>query len=187
MFTFYISQHLLVKNIIMDQKTHKKELTRLYKKWPDIRRYLRSKGCLPTDAEDIFQEALIIYTRKCQEKDFQLDVEAFHFVKGICKFLWYNQSRKNKPKTEEIAKLNIEEDWLQKELQFIKMEVIINSIGEKCKELLTSFYGLGLSMTKIAKNLGFRNEKVAKSQKYRCLQKAKELALNNSIAKNENL
>jgi RNA polymerase sigma factor (sigma-70 family) len=174
----------------MDHNTQKKELMRLYKKWPDIKRYLRSKGCLPIDAEDIFQEALIIYTRKCQEKDFQLDVAPFHFVKGICKFLWYNQSRKNKPQTElieELTKLNVEEDWMQKEMQFKKMEDVINSIGEKCKELLTSFYGLGLSMTKIAKKLGLRNEKVAKSQKYRCLQKAKELATSKTAATIENL
>lgn len=174
----------------MDHKTQKKELIRLYKKWPDIKRYLRSKGCSSTDAEDIFQEALIIYMRKCQEKDFQLDVAPFHFVKGICKFLWYNQSRKNKPQmelNEELTKLNVEEDWLEKELQFKKMEDVINSIGEKCKELLTSFYGLGLSMTQIAKKLGLRNEKVAKSQKYRCLQKAKELAMSKTAASIENL
>jgi len=174
----------------MDHKTQKKELMRLYKKWPDIKRYLRSKGCLPSDAEDIFQEALIIFTRKCQEKDFQLDVAPFHFVKGICKFLWYNQSRKNKPTKEikeDLIELSIDEDWLQKEQQFKKMEDVINSIGEKCKELLTSFYGLGLSMTKIAEKLGLRNDKVAKAQKYRCLQKAKELAMSKTDASIENL
>lgn len=174
----------------MDHKTQKKELMRLYKKWPDIKLYLRSKGCLPSDAEDIFQEALIIYMRKCQEKDFQLDVAPFHFVKGICKFLWYNQSRKNKPTNEikeDLIELSIDEDWLLKEQQFKKMEGIINSIGEKCKELLTSFYGLGLSMTKIAEKLGLRNDKVAKAQKYRCLQKAKELALSKTAASIENL
>ncbi|MEX1192420.1 MAG: sigma-70 family RNA polymerase sigma factor [Brumimicrobium sp.] len=174
----------------MDHKTQKKELIRLYKKWPDIKRYLRSKGCLPSDAEDIFQEALIIFTRKCQEKDFQLDVAPFHFVKGVCKFLWYNQSRKNKPTNEikeDLIGLSIDEDWLQKEQQFKKMEDVINSIGEKCKELLTSFYGLGLSMTKIAEKLGLRNDKVAKAQKYRCLQKAKELASSKSATSIENL
>lgn len=174
----------------MDHKTQKKELMRLYKKWPDIKRYLRSKGCLPSDAEDIFQEALIIYMRKYQEKDFQLDVAPFHFVKGICKFLWYNQSRKNKLTKEikeSLIELSIDEDWLEKEQQFKKMEDVINSIGEKCKELLTSFYGLGLSMTKIAEKLGLRNDKVAKAQKYRCLQKAKELAMSKTATSIENL
>lgn len=163
----------------MDHKSHRKELMRLYKKWPDIKRYLRSKGCLPSDAEDIFQEALIIYSRKQKEKDFQLTVDPFHFVKGICKFLWYNQSRKQKPTKElieELTVLNVEQDWLEKELQFKKLEQVIDTIGEKCKELLTSFYGLGLSMAQIAKKVGLRNEKVAKAQKYRCLQKAKSKA-----------
>ncbi|MNF17679.1 hypothetical protein D3C80_2213310 [compost metagenome] len=37
------------------------------------------------------------------------------------------------------------------------------------------FYGLGWNMVEIAKKLDFRNDKVAKAQKYRCIQKAKDL------------
>lgn len=174
----------------MDDKDRKKELKALYKKWPDIKRFLRSKGCLSVDAEDIFQEALIVYCRKCEEKDFQLEVDAFHYVKGICKFLWYNQSRKNKSTNEwqdTLQELNLDEDWMQKEMRLRIVENAIDEFGKKCKELLTSFYGLGMSMATIAKNLGFRNEKVAKSQKYRCLQKAKEVALSMNPSTIENL
>ena len=157
----------------------KKELKSLYKKWPDIRRFLKTKGCSTVDAEDIFQEALVIFCRKCAEKDFQLSVDAFHYVKSTCKFLWYNQSRKSKisvEMTENIKVPDTSDDWLEKEMKLRLIEQAIQDLGQKCRELLTSFYGLGLSMSAIAQKLGLRNEKVAKAQKYRCLQKAKENA-----------
>jgi RNA polymerase sigma factor (sigma-70 family) len=158
----------------------KQELKSLYRKWPDIKRFLKANGCSAIDAEDIFQEALVIFCRKCEEKDFQLSVDAFHYVKSTCKFLWYNQSRKAKimvEATEQISVPDTSEDWLQKEMKLRRIEQAIQSLGQKCRELLTSFYGLGMSMNAIAQKLGLRNEKVAKAQKYRCLQKAKENAL----------
>lgn len=174
----------------MNEFERKKQLKALYKKWPEIKKFLRSKGCLPIDAEDIFQEALVIYCRKCEEKDFQLDVDAFHYVKGVCKFLWYNQARKQKPTVEHeegVHEVAIDQDWLLKERKLRIIENAIEALGEKCRELLTAFYGLGLNMVEIAKKVGLRNEKVAKAQKYRCLQKAKEHALSMQQSANENL
>jgi RNA polymerase sigma factor (sigma-70 family) len=158
----------------------KQELKSLYRKWPDIKRFLKSKGCSAIDAEDIFQEALVIFCRKCEEKDFELSVDALYYVKSTCKFLWYNQSRKAKitvEATEQIRVPDTSEDWLQKEIKLRKIEQAIQDLGQKCRELLTSFYGLGMSMSAIAQKLGLRNERVAKAQKYRCLKKAKENAL----------
>ena len=50
----------------------------------------------------------------------------------------------------------------------------ILSIGKKCQELLQFFYFNNLSMKEIAIKLGFSSEKVAKNQKYRCIEKAKD-------------
>lgn len=60
------------------------------------------------------------------------------------------------------------------------MEKALTQIGKKCQELLELFYGFGKSMAEIAKKLDFRNEKVAKAQKYKCIQKAKEIAFTTS-------
>jgi hypothetical protein len=45
---------------------------------------------------------------------------------------------------------------------------------KKCKQLLILFYFKKKSFREIAAALAFSDEKVAKNQKYRCLQKAKE-------------
>lgn len=162
----------------ISQKELAAELKALYKKWPDVKRYLRSIGCKSTDAEDLFQEALLIYTRKLEDPNFVLTVAPFHYVKNTCKFLWYNQARKEgKYQKVEIHENFTEEDddWFQKELKLRSIEDAISKIGKKCQDLLKMFYGLGYSMIEIAKKLDLRNDKVAKVQKYRCLNKVKDL------------
>lgn len=157
------------------------ELYTLYKKWPDVKRYLRSLGCNDTNAEDIFQEALVIFARKRAQADFELSVDPFHYVKNTCKFLWYNQSRKeSKHRTGELSDSFTEDEddsWFVKEQQLALVEKALLTLGEKCQQLLQLFYGKGWSMADIAKKIGLRNDKVVKAQKYRCLSKAKEEVL----------
>jgi RNA polymerase sigma factor (sigma-70 family) len=153
-------------------------LKELYRKWPIIRRYLKSFGCMGSNAEDIFQEALLILCRKMEDQSFKLEVDEIHFVKSTCKFLWYNQNRKaQKQQTFELDRdvEQINEDWLEKENQLTNIEKAILSIGKQCQEILKLFYGKSMSMELIAQKVGLRNEKVAKAQKYRCIQKVKDL------------
>jgi RNA polymerase sigma factor (sigma-70 family) len=145
-----------------------------------VKQYLKSFGCNSKNAEDIFQEALLIYCRKKEDPSFILTTDSFFYVRNTCKLLWYNQSRKEgKQKTFELEKdvAELEDDWFQKEMKLSRIEKAIQQLGEQCRELLQLFYGAGWSMTDIAKKIGLRNDKVAKAQKYRCLQKAKENVL----------
>jgi len=150
----------------------------LYRKLPDVKRYLVSLGCNASDAEDIFQEALLIFSRKVDEPDFDLTVAPFHYVKNTCKFLWYNTSRKkNNMRTQEISDhLEVEDtSWWEKETKLRRIEMAIEKIGQKCQRLLKMFYGKEATMTEIAQRLGLRNDKVAKAQKYRCIHKVREV------------
>lgn len=161
-----------------DTATIESELRALYKRWPDTRKFLRTLGCTGTDAEDIFQEALVIFVRKREQADFELTVDPYFYVRNTCKLLWYNQSRrKGKQQTYalETDVEQLEDDWFRKESQIRTIESALTKLGKQCQELLQLFYGLGWNMTDIAKKIGLRNDKVAKVQKYRCLNKAKEL------------
>lgn len=160
-------------------KENEKELQQLYKKLPEVKRFLHTFGCRSLDSEDIFQEALLIYTRKKQEATFTLSVEPIHYVKNICKLLWYNQARKTgKQNSVELSDdlLVIESStWFQKEMALQVVEQTLAKLGKQCQEILQLVYGLGWNMVEVAKKVGLRNDKVAKAQKYRCIQKAKEL------------
>ncbi len=162
----------------MIDKEVEQELKALYKKWPEMKRFLATAGCHTVDAEDIFQEALLIYTRKKEDTSFVLTVEPFYYVKNTCKLLWYNEARRQKklPKTELTnEEMELDDSWFQKEMKIRNIEKALDKLGKQCQEILQLFYGLGWNMVDIASKIGLRNDKVAKAQKYRCLQKAKEL------------
>lgn len=178
-FTFSFFEHKIENTSMIGTVNMQQELKQLYRKWPDIRRYLKTLGCDSVSGEDIFQEALLIYVRKRESLDFELTVEPFFYVRNTCKLLWYNQARKEQKQISTELHENIEateEDvWFEKELKIREVESTLAKLGAQCQELLQLFYGLGWNMVDIARKIGLRNDKVAKAQKYRCLQKAKEL------------
>lgn len=156
----------------------KAEVQRLYRYYPETKRLLRSLGCDALTAEDLFQEALIIFIQRNQNPDFHFTVEPIHYIKQTCKFLWFNEARKRQKNlvfTLDVDFVEEEQNWLEKEQKMRVLETALEQLGKQCRELLQLFYGLGKSMVDIAKKLDLRNEKVAKTQKYRCIQKAKEL------------
>lgn len=55
---------------------------------------------------------------------------------------------------------------------------LMNELGEPCKSILQLFYFDRFTMDSIASRLGYKNENVAKTQKLRCFNSLKELALN---------
>jgi RNA polymerase sigma factor (sigma-70 family) len=161
-----------------DPQEIKKELNVLYKHFPEVKRLLRTFGCDGLTAEDLFQEALIIYLRKKNDPDFDFQLAPIHFIKQTCKLLWYNTARKEQRQgatSLEVDPEEVPDSWMERELQYKQLESALTKIGKQCKELLHLFYGLGWNMVDIAKKLDFRNDKVAKAQKYRCIQKAKDL------------
>ncbi|MDB2656937.1 sigma-70 family RNA polymerase sigma factor [Crocinitomicaceae bacterium] len=156
------------------------ELDNMYKRWPEVKRFLKSKGCKVADAEDIFQEALLIYTRKLNEPEFKLTTEPFNYVMNTCKFIWYNQSRKEKKHRYTELHENVsqeEEEWIVRELKLSKIENALSQIGERCQKLLQLLYDYGLSMSEIAERVGLRNGNAAKVQKFRCIQKVKDIVM----------
>ena len=181
MFTFLFLRHIQKTSKMNHQKENEIELKRLYKKLPEVKRFLNTLGCRAADAEDLFQEALLLYIRKKEDPSFTLTVDAIHYVKSTCKLLWYNQARKigKQVKVEITEELVAEEQsaWFQKEMALRLVEQTLEKLGKQCQELLHLFYGLGWNMVDIAQKIGLRNDKVAKVQKYRCIQKAKELAM----------
>ena len=158
-----------------------KAFLKLYKSYPKVHKLIVSKGGSNEDAKDVFQEALIIFYEKVRQKDFQLTATIGTYLYSVCRFLWKDQLVKKKGKStaefsSELSSADEAElqEVLKKEEQFIKMETVLNQLGEKCLELLQLFYYKGLRMKEIASKLGLKSEKIAKNQKYKCLERAKQ-------------
>jgi len=159
---------------------HKSALKELYQYYPVVRQMVLKNSGNKHDAEDIYQEALIIFCRKVKEQDFQLTSSIKTFLFSISRLQWMNELRKRKKEfvkddVPELAESDSEKlnDYLNEEEQFKKAETALMKLGEKCRQILQLFYSQNKSFKEIADALDFSNEKVAKNQKYRCMEKAR--------------
>jgi RNA polymerase sigma factor (sigma-70 family) len=154
----------------------------LYKEFPKIKANILSSGGDEGSAREIFHDSLILLIEKVNKPDFELTAKMSTFLYGINRFLWKNESRKRRRNPELEWKDTLiltAEDVGYNEEKEEKMKVlskVLNEVTEKCKKIFELFYFKKESMTTIAKKLGFTSVNSAKTQKYKCMEKAIKLA-----------
>ena len=160
---------------------HSKALDKLYKIYPAVKKHVTDYGGTETDAEDIFQDGLLIFIGKISNSDFHLSSSISTFVFGICKNLNRENIRQTIKKQDKEPELQANEytksieEFLDEEQKYQELDNILIKLDEKCLEMLKMFYYQKLSMKIIATKLSFKSELSAKTQKYKCLEKARRL------------
>jgi RNA polymerase sigma factor (sigma-70 family) len=157
-----------------------KALHVLYKHFPLAVKHIGTHGGNRQLAEDIFQEALLILVRKVQEEHFTLTAPLKAYLLGICRMLWQAELRKQQrqqlPQQEPDTRLS--EDWLtaavEEEKRAKLAEKALDSLKDRCRELLLLFYSGKMKLKEIAAAMGYNSENTAKNQKYKCLEAARE-------------
>lgn len=163
--------------LIKSQK-HDQVFTTLYKYFPVVKKMILANGRRSEDAEDIYQEALIVFYKKAGSADFILSSSINTYLYSICRFMWIDQlKRQQKQNFVDIGKEYVNESEfvpeIETENQFKLAEKVISELGERCKELLMLFYFQSVKMKDIATKMGYNSENTAKNQKYKCLEAAK--------------
>jgi RNA polymerase sigma factor (sigma-70 family) len=155
-------------------------LSALYKNFPMMRKMIRSKGGSPDDAEDIFQEALIILVRKVRQDDLVLTAQLSTYLYSVCRFLWKEELKKRKISIPYDFESGLTESGeqllsvaLEEEARAKMAEKVIEELKERCRELLLLFYEGRFRLKDIATKMGYSSENTAKNQKYKCLEAAK--------------
>lgn len=158
-----------------------KAAEKLYVYFPVIKKLVLNNSGTRQDAEDIYQEALIVLMRRSRQPDFVLTCSLNTYLYSVCRFLWSDQlkARKRKVETdlmkhEDLLKEEELEAFVPEEGSVKLAERAVSQLGDKCRQLLKLFYFDKLSFKQIAARLKFATEQVAKNQKYRCIEKAKE-------------
>jgi RNA polymerase sigma factor (sigma-70 family) len=165
-----------------------KAFKQLYKCYPVMEKHICINSGSKAEALDIFQDALIILYRKIAAGISENAFSCEGYLITTCKLLWSNELRKKKVRTGDARGLDklLHEDEIQaqieKETQFKIIENTLLKLGAKCRTLLQQFYFHALSMEHIAKKFGFKTVDAAKVQKYRCLETARKLALENTMS-----
>ena len=164
-------------DLIKSQK-HNKVFTTLYKYFPVVKKMILANGGRSEDAEDIYQDALIVFYKKASAADFQLTSSINTYLYSICRFMWSDQLKKQQKQSfTDIEKVQVNESefiaTIETESQLKLAEKVISELGERCKELLILFYFQSKKLKDIAAKMGYNSENTAKNQKYKCLETAK--------------
>lgn len=179
------------KNLIKSLRNGKnpKAIKHLFKCYPSIRNFIIKNGGSENDAKDLFQESLLIFYKNILNPDFQLTSTAHTYLFSICKYLWKAELKKmNRSIPLEQYHISdlIQEQVInheEEEKKVVKLDEILNSLGDVCKKILEEYYYNKTSMIDIAKKFGYKNVNSAKTQKYKCIERAKKMALSLQLIK----
>ena len=142
----------------------------LYRFSGRVKKYVIENNGTKDDALDIFQEALVIFCQKVNDRNFTLTSKPETFLYGIAKNLWRNESRKKG-----LPEFDLKEEQSLNENQYATAESVFKKLSDSCKKILSDFYIKQLTMLEIAQLRSLRSEKIAKDRKYKCLAKARKM------------
>ncbi len=120
-----------------------------------------------TEAQDVFQDALIIFWQKVLKNELVLTSKVSTYLYSICQNLWRKELERKKRNGGEMIELCEEIEYETKERNEI-IKSAIDGLGDTCRRILTYYYFDGLSMNDIAEKMEFANSDTAKTKKYKC-------------------
>ncbi|MFN0289989.1 RNA polymerase sigma factor [Pedobacter helvus] len=158
-------------------------LNKLYVAYfPMVLQFILNNNGDEDDAKDVYQEAIIVLYNKIKSGSFELSSKLKTYIYSVSRRIWLKKLAQHSKKSSNIADfedvLAVEEDLEQhehKDMQFDKMKVALESLGEPCKTIIEDFYINNQSMQDICEKFGYTNADNAKTQKYKCLQRLKKL------------
>jgi len=164
---------MLTEVPVASSATKETLFTRLYlQAFPAVARYISRKGGTLEEAQDIFQEALLAYYEKVVIDQFEPQSSHRAYILGIARNLWLKAQEKS-IRTESISDLDLSETSVGQPISE-KLLSFLQQAGKKCMDVLQSFYYEKLSMREVSARFGFRSERSATVQKYKCLEKVRE-------------
>jgi RNA polymerase sigma factor (sigma-70 family) len=163
--------------------------------FPSIRQMVLLNSGTKSDADDVFQDALIILYRKVREDNFRLSSSLKTYLYSISRHIWLKELRRR----ERMAiltgedELPVEEnDWMEEEIKQEERERLYREkyeeLSEDCKKILKMFV-LGTPISEITILMGYSSEQHTRNRRFKCkealIQKIKNAKLKNGLG-NEN-
>ena len=153
-------------------------LKNLYQVFPSVNHFVKANGGNEDDARDMFQESLLVFYKNVQKDDFTLTCSINTYLFSIVKYLWKDELKKKNRMVNFEIKEPVQEaqTYLEEESKMTMIDKMLDQLGDRCKQILQLFYYKKKSMEEIAQLLNYRNVDTAKTQKYKCMERAKLMA-----------
>jgi len=145
-------------------------------------RMVKALGGNAADAEDIFQDSLLVLYEKAVGGRLHLQSSPQAYLLGIARNLWIRQKRSNHHLLEFDERIDIPDEAFQSPSRpRLKLFKLLSVAGRKCMDLLQAFYYQHLSAHQLAEDFGFKSARSATVQKYKCLEKVRNQVKHNQL------
>ena len=152
----------------------------LYQKaFPAVARYVAKMGGSLEEAQDIFQDTLLIYYEKVTSGRAENIVSERAYLLGIAQIIWlqrFKTSSKHQPLADFDAEVLPDQPVVS-----IKIYDYLQAAGQKCMELLKAYYYDRVSADNAATLFGYSSARSVTVAKYKCLEKIRETVKQNSL------
>jgi RNA polymerase sigma factor (sigma-70 family) len=153
----------------------------LYKLYfPFVQKHIIQNFGSKEDAEDIFQETVIVLLQKTRSTDFVLTSSLRTYLFAIAKNLWLKRLRNNKLKpVDNFDNYQQESEPLTFELKTepTKEEKVTSwlaKITAHCQQILKAIFFYKEPMSTLMQKMGWKNKHTAANQQYKCIQQIKK-------------
>lgn len=135
---------------------------------------INNKGNID-DAEDVFQEAMLVLVHKIRSNEFRLSASIGTYVMAVCKFVWLKRLRQAK----NIVSIDAWLPYNDKELEEVilaetaykgKLQKYLHKISKHCQMFIDQVYFQGKSIEQIQQQYNYSTKQNALNQKYKCLE-----------------
>ena len=148
----------------------------LYKSnYPIISRFILGNNGNESEAQDIFQDAIIVFYEKVQKGNLELSCNITTYLYSVSRNLWLKRLKSKMRSSlriediQEFISVDDEASEIDNEKVLQTLNNLINKLSKKCKEILIAFYYDNMSMRKIMNLEGYKSEQAMKNKKYKCM------------------
>ena len=158
----------------------------VYKEYyPTIKFLITTNSGTDTDAEDVFQDALVVLYRKIARENLVLTSSFKTFLYSICRNLWLQRLDRRVFRNEfleledlgELQDISYSEQPEDDQEKYRLFQQHFFRLGDDCQKVLKLFMNK-TSLKEIADIMGFKTEKYAKTRKFMCKEKLKNSIIN---------
>ena len=173
-----ISDNTLLDKLKTEDSSSFELLYKFY--FPSVASYIKQNLGNNEDAEDIFQEAIIVLLQKVRQQDFVLTSSLKTYLYAVAKNLWLKRLRDNKIKIvdSEFSLTTYGTEIFEVEPENSKEEKVeswLLKITRNCQNVLKALFFYEVPMDSLMVKMGWKNKHTASNQKHKCIQQIKNV------------
>lgn len=154
----------------------------LYKNYfYSVNRFITNNNGSTNDAEDVFQDTMIILLEKLRKDNFQLTASLKTYIMAISKNIWLNKLRKTYKEvdlTNENSNIYFDQIdiAIDHEKNYMdKLQNYLHMITDHCQGLIHDMFFKEKSIAQIQKEYGYSTIHNTQNQKHKCIEQIRKV------------